>query len=87
MDGNPCECYTMDKEGCAFPQFQPTPCCDKAEGGCGCSISLLLRVPGSKCQKGYWDAVLTEEEQKELEQITYQAQFTKKEDNNQTTDI
>lgn len=62
-----CKLYTMLDEGCIIPGTGP--CCDLEQGGCGCSLSLKTRSLSSSCPhpKGpKWEAVLTEEEEDEL---------------------
>jgi hypothetical protein len=52
------QCELYDKEGnhCMLPGTQP--CC----GECGCALSLKQRSLSSACGEGYWEPVLTEEE-------------------------
>jgi len=56
------KCPNLNLKGdkCYAPGTQP--CC----GVCGCSLSLLLRSLSSECEDGRWDAVLTEEQEDEL---------------------
>lgn len=53
------DCEFIDHTGkdCAVPGTQP--CCSD----CGCSLSLKTRSLSSACPKGFWDAVLTQEEE------------------------
>jgi hypothetical protein len=55
-------CDLIDKTGdkCFMPGTQP--CC----GVCGCSLQFLQRSLSSKCEAGKWDAILTDEENDEL---------------------
>ena len=55
-------CPKQDKEGskCYAPGTQP--CCSV----CGCSLQLLLRSMSSECEEGKWNAILTEDEEDEL---------------------
>lgn len=50
-------------DDCALPGT--APCCNE----CGCSLSLKTRSLASSCPKGKWDAVLTEEQEDELENL------------------
>lgn len=52
-------CSFIDHEGskCAVPGTQP--CC----GACGCSLHLKQRSLSSGCDEGFWDAVLTDQEE------------------------
>ncbi len=56
------ECIFLDEEGshCSVPGTQP--CC----ADCGCSLAIKLRSLSSECPKGNWLAVMTEEEEDEL---------------------
>lgn len=56
-------CPHIDKQGskCAVPGTQP--CC----GECGCKLSWKTRSLSSDCPKGYWKAVLTEDEEEKLD--------------------
>jgi len=55
-------CPNKDDSGkyCYAPGTQP--CCKV----CGCSLQLLLRSLSSECEEGKWEAVLTEEQEDEL---------------------
>lgn len=55
-------CPKIDLAGshCYVPGTQP--CCSV----CGCSLNLLLRSLSSECEDGKWEAILTEEEEDEL---------------------
>ena len=61
-----CKLYTNDDKGCMVPGT--SPCCDEREGGCGCSLSLKTRALSSECPLGKWKAILTEEEEEQLNQ-------------------
>lgn len=56
-------CPYIDKQGskCVMPGTQP--CC----GECGCKLSWKTRSLSSDCPKGYWKAVLTEDEEEKLD--------------------
>jgi len=56
-------CENIDRSGnkCVMPGTQP--CC----GICGCSLQFLQRSLSSECEAGKWKAVLTEEEENELD--------------------
>jgi hypothetical protein len=56
------ECLDIDRSGdkCFAPGTQP--CC----GICGCSLQFLQRSLSSECEAGKWKAILTEEEEEEL---------------------
>lgn len=44
-----------------------TAFCDKAKGGCGCSLELKLRVPNENCPKNKWSSIVIEKiETKEI---------------------
>jgi hypothetical protein len=51
-----CEFYDTKGDLCYVPKTQP--CC----GSCGCSLKLKQRSLSSDCPEGYWEPVLTEEE-------------------------
>lgn len=55
-------CPNKDDSGqyCYMPGTQP--CCNV----CGCSLELLLRSLSSECEAGKWKAILTEEQEDEL---------------------
>ena len=44
------------------------PCCDIDMGGCGCSLGFKTRSLSAACEKGYWDAELTQYEEDILKQ-------------------
>lgn len=44
------------------------PCCDVDKGGCGCSLGFKTRSLSAACEKGYWDAELTQQEEDQLKQ-------------------
>lgn len=56
------KCPKIDLAGskCAVPGT--APCC----GVCGCSLDLLLRSMSSECEDGKWDALMTDEEENDL---------------------
>ena len=56
-------CPNIDKEGsnCLVPKTQP--CCSL----CGCSLSLKTRSLSSECPDDHWPALLTEEQEDELD--------------------
>lgn len=51
-----CEFFDSKGDTCLVPGTQP--CC----GSCGCSLKLKQRSLSSGCDEGYWDPVLTDEE-------------------------
>lgn len=51
-----CELYDEKGDTCVVPGTGP--CC----GNCGCSLKLKQRSLSSACPEGYWDPVLTDEE-------------------------
>ncbi len=55
-----CESYDTTGKGCAIKGSQP--CCNKNNGGCGCSLSIKARSLGTDCPKKKWLAVTTEQE-------------------------
>lgn len=57
-------CPEIDREGgkCLVPGT--TPCCSK----CGCKLSWKLRALSSACPLGKWQAILTQEEETQLNQ-------------------
>lgn len=61
-----CQLYTTDDNGCIMPGTNP--CCDKKQGGCGCSLSLKTRSLSSECPLGKWVAELTQEEEDAINQ-------------------
>jgi len=44
------------------------PCCNVNLGGCGCSLSLKLRVLSESCPKDKWKAVTTKQEEEMINQ-------------------
>jgi hypothetical protein len=58
-------CVRRDDEGssCVVPGTQP--CCNL----CGCSLAFKTRSLSSECPKGKWDAIATEEEEDELDNL------------------
>lgn len=61
-----CQLYTKDDDGCIMPGT--SPCCDKKQGGCGCSLGFKIRSLSSDCPLGHWKAELTQEEEDALNQ-------------------
>ena len=53
------KCSLFDAKGddCLAPGTQP--CC----ADCGCSLAFKVRSLSSECPKGFWDAVVTEEQE------------------------
>lgn len=51
-------CPFYDTEGVSCTVPGTAPCC----GACGCSLKLKQRSLASGCDEGYWEPVLTEEE-------------------------
>jgi hypothetical protein len=51
-----CEYYDSKGDHCYIPGTQP--CCAE----CGCSLALKQRSLSSNCGEGYWESVLTDEE-------------------------
>jgi len=52
-----CDNYDAEGVSCVVPGT--SPCC----GACGCSLKLKQRSLSSGCDEGYWDPVLTEQEE------------------------
>lgn len=52
-----CELYDTQGHHCLIPGT--APCC----GSCGCKLSLKQRSLASSCPEGYWEPVLTENEE------------------------
>jgi hypothetical protein len=61
-----CALIDMHGTGCMMPGTEP--CCNKDLGGCGCSLKLKTRSLSSDCPLGHWKAVLTQEEEDQLNQ-------------------
>lgn len=59
-----CDLYTTEDDGCMVTLT--APCCNKAKGGCGCSLGLKTRSLSSDCPLGKWKAVLSQEEEDAL---------------------
>lgn len=55
-------CSHLDSKGskCLVPGTQP--CCSE----CGCSLNFKTRSLSSSCPKGYWLAVMSEEEEEKM---------------------
>jgi len=58
-------CEYLDTKGkdCAVKGTQP--CC----ADCGCSLTFKTRSLSSECPQGKWDAITTEEEEDELDNL------------------
>src|SRR5438128_1072308 len=50
-----------DNSACIMPGTQP--CCNRAKGGCGCSLYLKTRSVSSNCPRGHWEALMSEQEE------------------------
>jgi hypothetical protein len=61
-----CDLFTEDNAGCMV--IGTTPCCNQLKGGCGCSLGFKTRSLSSDCPLGKWKAVLTQEEEDQLNQ-------------------
>ena len=61
---NKCDSYDPSGEGCLVSGTHP--CCNKNNGGCGCSLMFATRALSKECPKGYWEALLTEDEEDKL---------------------
>lgn len=58
-----CDACEFQGDDCAVPGT--APCCNE----CGCSLSFKTRSLASECPKGKWDAVLTEEEEDQIDNL------------------
>jgi uncharacterized paraquat-inducible protein A len=58
---NSCEFIDRTGSSCVVPGTQP--CCNR----CGCSLKLKGRSLSSSCDEGKWSAIITQEEQEELD--------------------
>ena len=60
------ECSEIDLKGskCEVPGSQP--CC----GNCGCSLTFKTRALSTECPLGEWKAIMTEDEEEVLDQLT-----------------
>jgi hypothetical protein len=58
-----CEFYDEEGTHCLIPGTQP--CC----GECGCSLAIKTYSMSAECGEGYWDKVLTFEEEDKLEEL------------------
>lgn len=58
-----CDKCEFQGDDCAVPGT--APCCNE----CGCSLAFKTRSLASSCPKGKWDAVLTEEEEKHIDNL------------------
>lgn len=56
------KCDSIDKTGKTCVVIGTAPCC----GACGCSLKLKTRSLSSECDRGFWKAELTEEEEDKL---------------------
>jgi len=63
-ESNKCKSYDSSGEGCIVSGTHP--CCDERNGGCGCSLMLATRALNKACPKGYWKAILTDDENEEI---------------------
>ena len=52
-----CSLFNAKGDDCLAPGTQP--CCSD----CGCSLAFKVRSLSSECPKGYWDALVTEEQE------------------------
>jgi hypothetical protein len=52
-----CSLFDAKGDDCVAPGSQP--CCSD----CGCSLAFKVRSLSSECPKGYWDALVTEEQE------------------------
>ena len=52
-----CSLFNASGDKCVAPGTQP--CC----GDCGCSLAFKVRSLSSECPKGFWDALVTEEDE------------------------
>ena len=59
-----CKLYDETGDGCFIKGTEP--CCDERQGGCGCSLQLKIRSLSSSCPLDKWGAVLSEEEEDQL---------------------
>jgi len=55
-----CNLFDAKGDNCLAPGTQP--CCSD----CGCSLSFKTRSLSSECPKGLWDAVVTEEQEEQI---------------------
>jgi hypothetical protein len=62
-----CSIYDTIGSGCIMPGSQP--CCDVNKGGCGCSLALATRSLSKDCPLGKWEALMTEDEEDELDNL------------------
>jgi hypothetical protein len=60
---NICDECEFKGDDCAVPGT--SPCCNE----CGCSLAFKTRALAASCPKGKWKAVLTEEQEEELENL------------------
>jgi hypothetical protein len=60
---NKCEYIDIDGKDCLVPGTQP--CCSQ----CGCSLEFKTRSLSSSCPKGYWKALMNEEEEEALNKM------------------
>jgi hypothetical protein len=61
---NKCGSFITSGPGCLVPGTHP--CCSELTGGCGCSLEFKTRSLSSSCPKNMWEAVLTDEEENQL---------------------
>jgi len=55
-------CKLIDYEGSECFAANTQPCCS----ACGCSLKFKTRSLSSECPQGYWDALMTEEQEEKL---------------------
>lgn len=55
-------CPLFDTAGAKCLVSGTQPCC----GSCGCSLNYKVNSMSSSCPEGYWDALMTEEEEDDL---------------------
>jgi len=60
----PSDLYDESGDGCMISGT--APCCHLGKGGCGCSLGFKTRSLSAACEKGYWDAELTQAEEDQL---------------------
>jgi len=73
-------CGLYDKDGSSEKAFKKG---EESCGGCGCLINIKKNCMSCSCylkdigQTPLWEAVMTEEQQKEVDAIAYKKQFEK----------
>lgn len=68
-------CPLLDEEGSSCAVSGTQPCCSD----CGCSLRLKLRALSSGCPKGRWKAIMTKEQESELNDQLYFGHKARKE--------